>query len=114
MTFDSPVDYHCPTCKATPGEQCWDQEYGWVDVFHVGRRAARMAALARRSAPPDHRTFMSTEFVCEGPRRRVTTVKRPDPTLPLTYRNSDTAREVWERAIKDAVDRIFESMEVES
>ena len=107
MNTDSPLNYYCPTCGAHEGVACGAP----VGVFHLSRRATRMASLARRSAATP-REYIPTEY---APRNlhvaRQTFIKRPAPQLPLTYGQPDVTNpsvlDAWERAVKATVDGIF-------
>ena len=119
-TTDSPINYPCPTCGVPVGVACGAP----IGVFHLSRRAARMAALARMSAPTADRRYVRGNLNhgdrTEG--HRVTHIKRPDPTLwmsqPVLPIDSDdvaqikTAYQAYQEAIQRAVDLVFANVEV--
>ena len=119
---DSPINHPCPHCFAPSGDECFEVE----PEFHLARRAARMKALAAKSALPQ-RPYFATEYAAPSRHRRtfidrgvshpedeihtVGDVSWSEPRLPFDEPIMN-ARVVWERAVKLTVDSIFEQQGV--
>lgn len=126
-TIDSPINYPCPTCLRPRGEACIRPlDAQDLVFFHLSRRATRMAALARKSAPTADRRYVRGNLNhgdrTEG--HRVTYIKRPDPTLwmsqPVLPIDSDdvaqikTSYQAYKEAVQRAVDLVLNNQGVMS
>jgi len=134
MNTDSPLNYACPACWSPPFTLCTAPDGEYQDTFHNGRRAARMAALARQSTPPDNRGYRRGNLNhgdCTFG-HRGTAIKRPDPQLPfdddpfgvpfmegLAWSSEhrsyvrETPAEAYKAAVRKAVDLILEAHPVD-
>ena len=102
-TIDSPLNYRCPTCWVAPGQHC--VELPEMGLFHIARRAARMAALARASVQQsDTLADRYVRAASDRTERRQTTFKRPQPTLF----DEPSGLKAYNEQIRQAVDDLFE------